>query len=184
MMTAYKAAVDDFSAWMASADTDPCIATYFSSVLSGCSFLPEDEEYSDQWMPEEMIPVMEEQQAIGGDNLLFGCLSTRWMKLQQHHLQSKCSRKSPERWATDMPCKLLQISHKLWTTRNGILHERNEQGLLILVVIVTMLFALATLLLTAAGLYDSIAGRSDWDTSMAVALMKYGRLLGRSLKGV
>jgi hypothetical protein len=30
-----------------------------------------------------------------------------------------------------MTYKLLQISHKLWTTRNGILHERNKQGLLL-----------------------------------------------------
>jgi hypothetical protein len=131
MMTAYKAAVDDLSAWMASADTDPSIAAYFSSVLSCRSFLPEDEEHNDQWMPDEMIPAMEEQTAIGWDNLLLGLLSTRWMQLQHQHLQSKHSRKSPERWAIDMTYKLLQISHKLWTTRNGILHEQNEQGLLL-----------------------------------------------------
>jgi hypothetical protein len=131
MMAAYKAAVNDFSAWMASADTDPCITTYFSSVFSSQSFLPEDEEHNDQWMLDDMIPAIEEQTAIRWDNRLFGCLSTRWMKLQQQHLHSKHSRKFPEHWATGMTYKLLQISHKLWTTRNGILHERDKQGLLL-----------------------------------------------------
>lgn len=82
-------------------------------------------------MPDDMLPAMQEQIAIGWDNILFGRLSTKWMKLQHKHLASKRSRKSPERWAADMTYRLLQISHKLWMTRNGILHERDEQGLLL-----------------------------------------------------
>jgi hypothetical protein len=53
------------------------------------------------------------------------------MTLQKLHLSSKRSHKSPERWAADITYHLLQISNKLWTTRNGILHEHDEHGLLL-----------------------------------------------------
>jgi hypothetical protein len=36
-----------------------------------------------------------------------------------------------ERWAADLSYQLLKMSHGLWTARNGILHERDQQGLLL-----------------------------------------------------
>jgi hypothetical protein len=127
MMTAYDTAVEDFSAWMKEADTDPCIDAFFYSVLKDRSFPPAEEN----WIPDVMLTATEEQIAIGWNNILFGRLSTKWMRLQKLYLTSKHSRKSPECWAADMTYRLLKISHQLWTTRNGILHERDEHGLLL-----------------------------------------------------
>jgi hypothetical protein len=122
MMTAYDTAVEDFSTWMKEADTDPCIDAYFSSGIKDHSFPPAEKN----WIPDIMLTATEEQIAIGWNNILFGCLSTKWMRLQKLYLTSKHSRKSPERWTADMTYRLLKISHQLWTTRNGILHERDE----------------------------------------------------------
>ena len=127
MLEAYDKAVEDLATWMKEADTEPCIEAFFYSALKERSFPPTQ----DNWIPEEMLPAIAEQVAIGWDNILFGRLSSKWMALQKHYLTSKHSRKSPDRWAADLTYRLLQISHQLWTTRNGILHERDEHGLLL-----------------------------------------------------
>jgi hypothetical protein len=124
MMIAYEKATDEFEEWMIAADTEPSIAAFFNAALKERDFPPEDE-----WSTEETTAARREQVAIGWDNILFGRISQKWMKLQQAYLTSKRSRKSPERWAADMVYKLLQVSHTLWITRNGILHERDQQGL-------------------------------------------------------
>jgi hypothetical protein len=127
MMEAYDKAVEEFSMWMKEAGTDPCIEAFFYSALKECSF----PSTCDNWTPDEMLFAIAEQIEIGWNNILFGRLSTKWVTLQELHLSSKCSRKSPGCWAADITYQLLQISHKLWTTRNGILNERNEHGLLL-----------------------------------------------------
>jgi hypothetical protein len=127
MMEAYDKAVEEFSTWLKEADTDPCIEAFFYSALKERSF----PSTQDNWIPDEMFPAIAEQIAIGWNNILFGRLSTKWMSLQKLHLSSKRSLKSPECWAADITYCLLQISHKLWTTQNGILHERDEHGLLL-----------------------------------------------------
>jgi hypothetical protein len=112
---------------MKEADMDPCIKAFFYSALKERSFTLTQ----DSWTLDEMLPAVIEQTTFGWDNILFGRPSTKWMTLQKLHLSSRRSRKSPERWAADISYRLLQISHKLWTLRNGILHKRYEHGLLL-----------------------------------------------------
>ena len=40
------------------------------------------------------------------------------------------SRKSTQRWAADLSSHLLVFTHSLWTTQNGIIHERDKDRLL------------------------------------------------------
>jgi hypothetical protein len=121
MMEAYNKMVHDFCSWMEEADTDPCITAFLTTTLRQRQF-PMD------YLPSEMVPAEQDQHHIRWNNILFGRLATKWRILQKQHLALKCSRKSPERWAADMTYRLLQISHGLWMKRNGILHERDQQG--------------------------------------------------------
>jgi hypothetical protein len=125
MSAAYEKAITDFSKWMDEADTDPCIATYFTAALQERGF-PQDYP-----LPSDMEGAEQDQRNMGWNNVLFGRLATKWMHLQELHLSSKRSRRSSERWAADMTYKLLEMSHTLWMTRNGILHERDRQGMLL-----------------------------------------------------
>jgi hypothetical protein len=85
----------------------------------------------DSALPADMHTAEQHQCQLGWNNILFGRLATEWMHLQHKHLSMKHSRKSAGRWAADMTYRLLQISHRLWMTHNGILHERDRQGLLL-----------------------------------------------------
>ena len=125
MMTAYEKSLEDLAIWMEEADTDPCIAAFFMTTLRERSFP------ADHPIPDDLQQAVDDQRQIGWDNILFGRLATQWQDLQQTHLSSTKSRRSAERWAADMTYKLLQLSHTLWTTRNGIVHERDQQGLLL-----------------------------------------------------
>jgi hypothetical protein len=126
MQEAYTKQLDSFITWMKETDTDPAIAIYFTTVLQDKAFPPTLDE-----MEPHIDQAAQHQQSIGWDNLLFGRIATSWMELQRDHFKTTNSRRSPERWAADMAYRLLQLSHGLWMARNGYLHERDEQGLLL-----------------------------------------------------
>jgi hypothetical protein len=67
MMEAYNKAVEEFSTWMKDADMDR-IEAFFYSTLNECSF----PSTQDNWTPDEMLPAIAEQIAIGWNNILFG----------------------------------------------------------------------------------------------------------------
>ena len=71
-----------------------------------------------------------EQDRIGWDWTLQGKLSLLWQQLQHQWLLEVGSRKSAQRWVADLSSHLLAFTHSLWTTQNGIIHERDEDGLL------------------------------------------------------
>jgi hypothetical protein len=126
MQEAYTKQLDSFITWIKETDTDPAIAVYFTTVLQDKAFPPTLDE-----MEPHIDQAAQHQQSIGWDNLLFGRIATSWMELQRDHFKTTNSRRSPERWAADMAYRLLQLSHGLWMARNGYLHERDEQGLLL-----------------------------------------------------
>jgi hypothetical protein len=125
MMATYTKHITEFVEWMSEADTDPCIATFFTATLRQRQFPVVSA------LPKAMDKAELAQRLIGWDNILFGRLATEWMILQHNYLATRRSRQSAERWAADMTYCLLQLSHSLWMTRNGILHERDQQGLLL-----------------------------------------------------
>ena len=130
MVANYVKSLDQLEAWLLKSDTLPDIAEFFMFSLRNRTFPPN---------PNAMPPLATnsvdraiwEQTQIGWDNLLRGRISTRWRFIQAQHYQSEQSRRSPDRWAADIIYRLLQISHSLWTTRNNIVHERDQQGLLL-----------------------------------------------------
>ena len=123
-MEAYETEVEKFVDWMGEADTDPTISAYMAAALT-------DRQFPTEMIHHSCAQAARDQTRIGWDNLLFGRLATNWMMVQAEHLRDISSRKSPERWAADMAYRLLQLSHAMWTALNGILHERDQQGLLL-----------------------------------------------------
>ena len=72
-----------------------------------------------------------EQSQLGWDNGLCGCLSSQWQHQQCAYYWSIQSSKSADRWIANLVYRLLQVSHKLWTQQNGILHKKDAQGMLL-----------------------------------------------------
>ena len=77
-----------------------------------------------------LVAAVEEQDQIGWDWTLQGKLSLLWQQLQHQWLQEVGSQKSAERWVADLSSYLLALTHTLWTTHSGIIHEHDEDGLL------------------------------------------------------
>ena len=124
MQEAYASQLEKFTAWMVETDTDPDIASYFTQALQEKTLPTID-------FPPQLELAIQDQSQIGWNNLLFGHVATKWMGLQDEHYRTTRSRRSSERWAADMTYRLLQFSHGLWMARNRLLHERDEQGLLL-----------------------------------------------------
>jgi hypothetical protein len=124
MQEAYAAQLEKFTAWMLETDTDPNIASYFTQAL-------QEKTLPTTTLPPQLELAIQAQQQIGWNNLLFGRVATKWMGLQEEHYRTTGSRRAAERWAADMTYRLLQFSHGLWMARNRLLHERDEQGLLL-----------------------------------------------------
>ena len=126
IMGAYETLLTDFSAWLEDSDTDPCISNYFISTLRRRTFPPQH-----LLLHDDLKQADDDQRSIGWNNILFGRMASRWMHLQNQYLRQKKSKRAAERWAADLSYQLLKMSHGLWTARNGILHERDQQGLLL-----------------------------------------------------
>ena len=58
-----------------------------------------------------------------------GKISRLWETAHQLHLCSTGSSCLVRSWTADLITHLLELTHSLWTTRNGILHLRDEDGL-------------------------------------------------------
>ena len=52
-----------------------------------------------------------------------------WIPTIREYLQVAQSRRQPTTWVEDLISKLLDLTHHMWTTRNGILHEKDQDSL-------------------------------------------------------
>ena len=69
--------------------------------------------------------LVEAQEKIGWNNLLFGRLDTKWIEYHASIVISKENHKS-KRWVSALIRKLLEIAWDLWEHRNGIAHAPNH----------------------------------------------------------
>jgi hypothetical protein len=63
------------------------------------------------------------QGQIGWTDMLVGKTSKRWMAIQHQHLSETESFHTADRWATLLVYELWQVTWKIWTHRNEILHD-------------------------------------------------------------
>ena len=63
------------------------------------------------------------QQQIGWRQLMGGCLSVEWARVQQSYYQWRDIRRTGKRWAISLIRKLWEIAWDLWDDRNDLLHS-------------------------------------------------------------
>ena len=81
-------------------------------------------------IPPCLMEAAVKQDRIGWDWTLQGKLSRRWQDLQHQWLLERGSRQSAQQWVADLSSHLLTFTQSLWTTQNSIIHEWDEDGLL------------------------------------------------------
>lgn len=126
MTDTFKTATAEFLVWLEASEPAPCILAYFQAALPARGepfILP-------QILPSSNTAV-QQQQALGFDNLLCGRITVAWHRIQSSFLLSSGSRRTTDRWMASLVEKVLSISLQMWITRNLILHERDERGLLL-----------------------------------------------------
>jgi len=64
-----------------------------------------------------------EQELLGWDLVLEGCISRKWRKQQESHWKIYKTRKSSRWWTTKLLKKLMGIAWDMWQHHNEALHE-------------------------------------------------------------
>ena len=78
----------------------------------------------------KMRKVVQEQNCIGWDHFMLGRISTRWSRLQDYHYKRIHSRRTGERWATNLIMKIWEVHWSMWQHRNECLHDTGNNEIL------------------------------------------------------
>ena len=78
--------------------------------------------YEYQQWPGEIHQTYEDQRELEWHNLMKGRIATSWRVAIAQHLKQRQSRRSAVSWIEDLVSKLLEITHHLWITLNGVLY--------------------------------------------------------------
>lgn len=128
MDLAFHSSTTKFTVWLRQAETHPGITEFLEYSLRQRTFPPPGQGTHRDPL---LLAAIQEQTQIGWDNLLFGRIGLALVAFQETYLQTRQSRRSIHRWAASLVHQLLLVSHTQWITRNGVLHERDAQGLLL-----------------------------------------------------
>eukprot|EP00957_Ditylum_brightwellii_P144073 10977450-Ditylum_brightwellii.AAC.1 len=69
---------------------------------------------------------VEDQHDLGWDNMMKGCISTKWGRAQQKHFEifyPKSTTNSRECWEKDLITPLWNCFYHIWAYRNDIIHN-------------------------------------------------------------
>ena len=80
---------------------------------------------------ETTMAAAEAQDNIGLENFLEGKIARQWGAIQHDHLLDQQSRRISRTWRAAAVTALLEFLHRMWTRRCDVVHERDEQGLLL-----------------------------------------------------
>jgi hypothetical protein len=73
---------------------------------------------------------LDEQDAIGWSNFMYGWLTSKWATIQNEHYQRIGLRRNGLRWTVAIIQKLWDIAWDLWEQRNDYLHAQDNPDLL------------------------------------------------------
>ena len=122
----FQQSVDKISSWMAAQRTDPELMNILSvylrsrgerSMLSCCSS-------TSRYRQLAII-----QDRLGFRNMLEGRIPCLLYNVRADYIKERGLRKHPGHWCNGLITRLLQITHRQWTYRNGTVHLRGPDGL-------------------------------------------------------
>ena len=122
MRRSWMANIPGFELWLADTDTHPDIITCIINTIEDGD---PTTRFTD-WAEPTVLEAAIDQDEIGWSNFLEGRLSNQWRVIQQQYFISIRSRRTVQRWMADLITNILQLTHKAWTTRNDIVHEKTK----------------------------------------------------------
>ena len=125
MLMSWNKSVSNLESWLTSVDTHPDITLCIVSSLRERSPSASFANFSSPDTQEAALA----QDAIGWQNFAEGKISSLWRPIQQTFYSEISSRRTARRWCSGLVSHLLELTHDQWTTRNGVVHERDAQGL-------------------------------------------------------
>ena len=125
MLASWEKSVTNLESWLNSVETHPDITHCIVSTLR-------ERDLSSSFARNSSTDTREAalaQDAIGWQNFVEGKISTIWKSIQQTFYSEISSRRTARRWCRGLVSHLLELTHDQWATRNGVVHERDAQGL-------------------------------------------------------
>ena len=78
---------------------------------------------------EDLLQAYNNQRGLGWHNLMEVWIARPWRAAIEYHMRQQNSRQLAASWREDLIYKLLESTHHMWVTRNGVLHEKDGKGL-------------------------------------------------------
>ncbi len=125
-LRAWNASVQGIDEWMASVDIDPYIQHCIISALHHRDPSTKFCDYSDS--PDVWHAALD-QDCIGWDHFMKGCISKQWHLLQDDHYCTNSSKCTSHSWIEGLVSHILLLVHKQWTTRNEGVHAHTKKGI-------------------------------------------------------
>jgi hypothetical protein len=114
-----------FSQLLTALETHPEIQACFERVLRNPT-LP-----FDQGTPSVIKLAATAQGRIGWHSTTEGRIASHWRTIQDSYYKSQGSRRTVDNWASGVVQGLLEFTQGLWKKRCELVHERDQQGLLL-----------------------------------------------------
>jgi hypothetical protein len=116
-----ESALMDLDKWMRDNGTDPCIT---KALIIGLRNWRNDSELST-----DVNFLIDEQEKIGWDSVLEGCLGSHWTIAQDRYFRAKNSRRSGNRWMIELIRRIWKIPWDLWQLRNQKEHLKDHENM-------------------------------------------------------
>ena len=126
----WEKSLDHIEQWLQNSQTDPKISSIILSRLHSWRTNTDPEIFDG--LPITLDQLLFKQDNIGWEAAFRGCWSHGWAEAQEQYFKTLKSRKSGRRWLAALIKKLWQVAWDMWEHRNGIIHDK-EQGQLALI---------------------------------------------------
>ena len=120
MRTCFTEQLTTFRTKLEDLETDPDI---IESLMAGITSETSSFRTPDQ---DSCLDASTTQDGIGWQATLEGLLCSQWRSIQAQYYSTMESRRRSHTWAASVSLALLCITHRMWNTRNKILHPKGE----------------------------------------------------------
>lgn len=124
MANQWEDSMEELEMWMSEEDTDPDLMDCISKTLA-----PRDPTSFELNSYGSATKAAADQDLIGWHHFTHGKIAKSWETAQHNYYLSIGSPKSGRSWAAGLVMQLYSMVHNQWTYRNGVLHEKDAQGL-------------------------------------------------------